>query len=162
MCCWVGDGQKPAVLQSMGSQRVGHDWVTELSWCCFHASRRLYMLIILLRTSIFYPVLENVTRPLGLGLSLRKQGYAYTLLLWSFEGLENQRTKKGRDTSATEQIDSLLLETGHWTGSISQTSTPATALRRNPTSTREEGERRKNNPLTPSANATHGLNSHAA
>ena len=27
----VGDGQG-SVLQSMGSQRVGHDWVTELNW----------------------------------------------------------------------------------------------------------------------------------
>ena len=27
----VGDGQ-PGVLQSMGSQRVGHDWATELNW----------------------------------------------------------------------------------------------------------------------------------
>ena len=26
---WTG---KPDVLQSMGSQRVGHDWVTELNW----------------------------------------------------------------------------------------------------------------------------------
>ena len=26
---WTG---KPGVLQSMGSQRVGHDWVTELNW----------------------------------------------------------------------------------------------------------------------------------
>ena len=26
----IGDGQ--GVLQSMGSQRVGHDWVTELNW----------------------------------------------------------------------------------------------------------------------------------
>ena len=26
---WTG---KPAVLQSMGLQRVGHDWVTELNW----------------------------------------------------------------------------------------------------------------------------------
>ena len=26
---WAG---KPGVLQSMGSQRVGHDWVTELNW----------------------------------------------------------------------------------------------------------------------------------
>ena len=26
---WVG---KPGVLQSMGSQRVGHDWETELNW----------------------------------------------------------------------------------------------------------------------------------
>ena len=26
---WTG---KPGVLQSIGSQRVGHDWVTELNW----------------------------------------------------------------------------------------------------------------------------------
>ena len=26
---WTG---RPAVLQSMGSQRVGHDWATELNW----------------------------------------------------------------------------------------------------------------------------------
>ena len=25
---------KPGVLQSMGSQRVGHNWVTELNWIC--------------------------------------------------------------------------------------------------------------------------------
>ena len=29
-CWWTG---KPGVLQSMGSQRVGHNWATELSWC---------------------------------------------------------------------------------------------------------------------------------
>ena len=34
---WSGSGSwwwtgKPDVLQSIGSQRVGHDWVTELSW----------------------------------------------------------------------------------------------------------------------------------
>ena len=28
--CWTGN---PGVLQSMGSQRVRHDWVTELKWC---------------------------------------------------------------------------------------------------------------------------------
>ena len=27
--CWTG---KPGVLQLMGSQKVGHDWVTELNW----------------------------------------------------------------------------------------------------------------------------------
>ena len=27
--CWTG---KPGVLQSMGSQRVGHNWATELNW----------------------------------------------------------------------------------------------------------------------------------
>ena len=34
---WVSSGSwwwtgKPGVLQSMGSQRVGHDWATELNW----------------------------------------------------------------------------------------------------------------------------------
>ena len=34
---WVSSGSwwwtgKPGVLQSMGSQRVGHDWLTELNW----------------------------------------------------------------------------------------------------------------------------------
>ena len=28
----VGDGQQPGVPWFMGSQRVGHDWVTELNW----------------------------------------------------------------------------------------------------------------------------------
>ena len=30
---WTG---KPDVLQSMGSQRVGHDWMTELNWCLLY------------------------------------------------------------------------------------------------------------------------------
>ena len=34
---WVNSGRwwwtrKPGMLQSMGSQRVGHDWATELNW----------------------------------------------------------------------------------------------------------------------------------
>ena len=29
---WIG---RPGVLQSIGSQRVGHDWVTELDWTAF-------------------------------------------------------------------------------------------------------------------------------
>ena len=28
----VGDGQRPGVLQFMGSQRVRHNWATELNW----------------------------------------------------------------------------------------------------------------------------------
>ena len=36
-CVWVNSGSwwwagKPGVLQSMGSQRVRHDWATELNW----------------------------------------------------------------------------------------------------------------------------------
>ena len=29
---WIG---RPGGLQSMGSQRVGHNWATELNWTCF-------------------------------------------------------------------------------------------------------------------------------
>ena len=32
MWVWVGSGGRPDVLQSMGSQGVRHDWVTELNW----------------------------------------------------------------------------------------------------------------------------------
>ena len=37
---WVGSGSwlwtgKPGVLKSMGLQRVGHDWATELNWLCW-------------------------------------------------------------------------------------------------------------------------------
>ena len=37
ICVWVSSGSwwwtgKPGVLQSTGSQRVGHNWVTELDW----------------------------------------------------------------------------------------------------------------------------------
>ena len=34
-CLWTG---KPGVLQSMGSQRVRHDWATELDWCSLTCS----------------------------------------------------------------------------------------------------------------------------
>ena len=30
---WLVMAEKTGMLQSMGSQRVGHDWVTELNWC---------------------------------------------------------------------------------------------------------------------------------
>ena len=45
---WVSSGSwwwtgKPGVLQFMGSQRVGHDWVTELNWteCWAYQSNRI-------------------------------------------------------------------------------------------------------------------------
>ena len=36
-CVWVNSGSwwwtgRPGMLKSMGSQRVGHDWMTELNW----------------------------------------------------------------------------------------------------------------------------------
>ena len=40
---WVNSGSwwwtgRPGVLQSMGSQRVGHDWATELNYVCIYWS----------------------------------------------------------------------------------------------------------------------------
>ena len=39
---WTG---KPGVLQSMGSQRVGHDWVTELKWTKLYKYVCVYMFV---------------------------------------------------------------------------------------------------------------------
>ena len=36
---WTG---KPGVLQSMGSQRVRHDWATELNWQVGHINRKVW------------------------------------------------------------------------------------------------------------------------
>ena len=43
----VGDGQRPGVLQSMRSERVGHDKATQLNWtekfhCCVYKERRVW------------------------------------------------------------------------------------------------------------------------
>ena len=42
---WVSSGcwwwtEKPGVLQSMGLQRIKHDWVTELNWYCILSSQQ--------------------------------------------------------------------------------------------------------------------------
>ena len=60
---WTG---RPGVLQSVGSQRVGHDWVTELNWTestyisllmSAHASSPLFYLLLSL-SGIFFPWLH--------------------------------------------------------------------------------------------------------
>ena len=40
-CWWTG---RPGVLRFMGSQRVGHDWVTELNWA-LHRQMMLYCVL---------------------------------------------------------------------------------------------------------------------
>ena len=49
---WISSGSwwwtgKPDMLQSMGSQRVGHDWATELNWTvvCMYVSVCMYIYI---------------------------------------------------------------------------------------------------------------------
>ena len=41
---WTG---RPGVLQHMGSQRAGHDWVTELNWTEFYPSKYIIIIIII-------------------------------------------------------------------------------------------------------------------
>ena len=64
---WIG---KPGVLRFMGSQRVGHDWATELNWksyleqpCWFYFSRS-YLLIFLNSILVKYlPILPCTVLP---------------------------------------------------------------------------------------------------
>ena len=51
---WVNSGSwwwtgRPGVLRCMGSQRIGHDWVTELNW-----SRREYVLEQIFKRDFYY------------------------------------------------------------------------------------------------------------
>ena len=39
-CWWTG---RPGVLRFMGSQRVGHDWVTELNWTEWGGERQVHL-----------------------------------------------------------------------------------------------------------------------
>ena len=72
---WTG---RPGMLWFMGSQRVGHDWATELNWrffphlrdlevifTCFYIIK-LYLSFHFLNTSHTYPFLFLVLLPLGL------------------------------------------------------------------------------------------------
>ena len=56
---WVNSGSwwwtgKPSVLQSMGSQRVGHDWATELNWTDILLGKVIPFLIIFLYTLFLF------------------------------------------------------------------------------------------------------------
>ena len=57
---WVDSGSwwwtgRPGVLQFMGSQRVRHDWVTELNWCVLTLVLFFIGKLILFKTSLPYP-----------------------------------------------------------------------------------------------------------
>ena len=59
---WVSSGSwwwtgKPGVLQSMGSQRVGHDWPTELNWImCMYNFSSIQKYFISLPSSEHFPI----------------------------------------------------------------------------------------------------------
>ena len=47
---WVGSGswwtEKPGMMQSMGSQRIGHNWVTQLNWRSTPVVRKEQLLLL--------------------------------------------------------------------------------------------------------------------
>ena len=47
---WTG---RPSVLQSMGSQRVGHDWATELNWTSWDTREALLVVQLLSHVQLF-------------------------------------------------------------------------------------------------------------
>ena len=58
---WVSSGSwwwtgKPGMLQSMGLQRVGHDWVTELNWVVILYTYSVYIYI------LYYTIVHIVLR----------------------------------------------------------------------------------------------------
>ena len=75
---WTG---RPGVLQSMGSQRVGHDWATKLNWNTLssikyihtvvqpspHPSPELFLFCVKLKSCIHYPVILFSPFPPGPG-----------------------------------------------------------------------------------------------
>ena len=59
---WTG---KPGVLQSMGSQRVGHNWATELNWIPYSCFSYTLMDVGSKSTSLIF-ILESVSREFNL------------------------------------------------------------------------------------------------
>ena len=62
MWVWVNSGSwwwtgRPGVLRFMGSQRVGHDWATELNWCVYISILFIYVYTI----SLFSIYLSSIS-----------------------------------------------------------------------------------------------------
>ena len=65
---WVNSGSwwwtgRPGVLRFMGSQRVGHDWATELNWNLPNKThpQPSALLIVILNLTLYYTYLELVS-----------------------------------------------------------------------------------------------------
>ena len=102
---WTG---KPGVLQSMGSQRVRHDWVTELNWrntMYFSYSPWLFALLKVFYFShlSFFPSIWNLCVP------LRDNIFSYFLAIYTYKNhgsnwvLWNSTPKQHLETSLVVQ-----------------------------------------------------------
>ena len=78
---WVSSGSwwwmgKPNVLQSMGLQRVGHDWVTELKWLRLEW---LHFVIRIVKLYVFYGVSDNWLKDLSSFIQSLFKSYPFVL-----------------------------------------------------------------------------------
>ena len=95
---WVDSGSwwwtgRPGVLQFMESQRVGHDWVTELNWTRIPVSGRLNLLINFLNIYLCIGQ-SSVMRPLTLS-QIRTSSFLSVficLLTWVFRYFEQNES----------------------------------------------------------------------
>ena len=72
---WTG---RPGVLRFMVSQRVGHDWVTELNWTCMKCSLGISNF---LEEMLVFPIL--LLSSISLHWSLRKTFLSLLAILWN-------------------------------------------------------------------------------
>ena len=85
---WVNSGSwwwtgRPGVLQSMGSQRVRHDWATELNWGR-HVSWALEIWLVWLRKWIFYLIVTKLNICMWLIATVLKSTVRQsTICLWN-------------------------------------------------------------------------------
>ena len=108
MWVWVNSGswwwtERPGMLRFMGSQRVGHDWATDLNWTSsLYSSPLLFSSISLPHTSPHpIPQKENLTSWLGhIDLTFAEALYERNRILW-YEWISSVRvrlySKQGQD-----------------------------------------------------------------
>ena len=106
---WTG---KPGVLQSMGLQRVGHTWVTELNWYIMSGLQRIILIFLL---SCFFNIKIFLSISVSINLLVQQNSVTYYRNWWMW-----QKCKKEKEnivlslcfhqfiTSVTLQQSSLL------------------------------------------------------
>ena len=106
---WTG---KPGMLQSMGLQRVGHTWVTELNWYIMSGLQRIILIFLL---SCFFNIKIFLSISVSINLLVQQNSVTYYRNWWMW-----QKCKKEKEnivlslcfhqfiTSVTLQQSSLL------------------------------------------------------
>ena len=109
---WVNSGSwwltgRPGVLQFMGSQRVGHDWATELNWWCLGR-------MVGVRDSHWREWERRLTKSWPRKLRWRDRQYIYTMMFCiscqesRYRNLEGKCFEKDLQLAGLEERASIL------------------------------------------------------